>query len=308
MHDTIRRALDALRRDGISGASELLPQAIRILRQAAGEGDGMGPVARAVGLAQPSMACLWNAALAALAGQPTLDRFEQRSQGAVAAMTRAATVALAPAAGRRLHVITCSFSGSVLACVRAIAASGAVRVSCAEGRPGYEGRRMAEALAGRGCAVTLYTDAAIAEALQGHDEEERVVVVGADAVTPEWIINKVGTGMLAAAAVHAGVPVHVAATREKFVDSRVGRLLAISPHAGAEVWDGAPEGVAVRNPYFERVAIDLVAGFLTDAGLLTGDMVAEACRAASAGVSDADLARLVGSGSRDSGFGRPVDS
>ncbi len=321
MDETIGRRLATLAADARSGASELVWQAIAILRDAIDEGAEVVEVARAVGLAQPSMASIWNAALAAVAdagdagrrraagrSQPSetgrLDRFEQRCRRAGAAMTRVAVETLAPSGGRGLHVVTWSFSGSVLACLRALAgraglggraavpARGPLRVSCAEGRPMFEGRRLASALAADGIPVQDFSDAALAASLEGDEPSGRLVLVGADAVTPEWLVNKVGTGMLLAAAARAGVPTFAAATRAKFVDVRVARLLAIDERDAAEVWDGAPAGVAVRNPYFERVPIDLVSGVITDAGPLTGGMIAEACRAASADVSDEEIASL----------------
>ncbi len=311
MEETDLAAIGRLKADIRSGASELLPQVIAILRQGI-RGGRAAEVACETVAAQPSMAPPWNAALAALE-DPTgaaLDRFEQRSRRAGAAMTRVAVEALQPAAGRRLHIITCSFSGSVLACVRALAratcaapaaSQGArgdrrgtapLRVSCAEGRPALEGRRMADALSREVVPVDFYTDGAIAGALGADGLEDRVVLVGADAVSPAWVINKVGTGMLAAAAARASVPVFVAATRDKFVDARVASRLAIVEQDGREVWDGAPGGVAVRNRYFERVPIDLLTGIITDAGVLAAGMIAEACRAASARSGDADIARL----------------
>jgi translation initiation factor 2B subunit (eIF-2B alpha/beta/delta family) len=103
--------------------------------------------------------------------------------------------------------------------------------------------------------------------------------------------------MLAVAAARAGVPVYVVATRDKFVDARVARLLAVGERDPAEVWDGPPVGVAVHNPYFERVGIDLVSGVFTEAGLLAAGMIDEACRAASSHVIAADIERLSGGGS-----------
>jgi translation initiation factor 2B subunit (eIF-2B alpha/beta/delta family) len=328
MDDAIRQAIGRLKLDARSGASELLWQAIAILRGARGGRAPLDEVAREVARAQPSMAPIWNAALAAMAdagraadpqstverresGGTALDRFEQRCRRAGAALERVAVESLTPAAGRGVHAITFSFSGSVLACLLALAGRGRgasrasvparVRVSCAEGRPAFEGRRMAEALAREGLAVDFFADAAVAVAMHGETRDERVVLVGADAVAPEWAVNKVGTGMLAAAAARLGVPVYVVATRDKFVDARVAELLGIADHDSAEVWDGPPGGVAVRNPYFERVGLDLACGILTDAGMLTAGMVGEACRAASSGVTDADIARLAPAVRRPSG-------
>jgi ribose 1,5-bisphosphate isomerase len=292
--------LAAVRRlsgDSRSGASELLPQAVALLRAVLAQAPGsIDAVARAVGEAQPSMAPFWNAALSALrdgrdAG--ALDRFEARRLRAGRATARVAADALRPAEGRRLRVVTWSYSGSVLACVRALAERAAgVAVASAEGRPALEGRRFAEALAADGLEVDAYSDAGIAGAFAPSAGEERVVLIGADAVTPGWLINKVGSGLLAAAAADAGIPVYVAATRDKFADARVARLLRIVEHDSREIWDEPPAGVVVRNAYFERVPTRLVSGFVTDGGVLSAEMIEEACRAASADVQDEDVARL----------------
>jgi translation initiation factor 2B subunit (eIF-2B alpha/beta/delta family) len=287
-----RAALGALAADGRSGASELLPRAIEILRRAQrGDAASLAEVARAVGGSQPSMASFWNLALAALreAGEPgALDRFEQRWRRSASGLTRVAVDLLSPGDAAGLHVTTCSFSSMVAACLRALAGPAALTVACSEGRPALEGRRLAEVLASEGVAVRFSTDAALAAELDRSD----VVLVGADAVTPGWILNKSGTLMLAAAAARAGVPAYVLATRDKFVDARVARLLRIEAHDPAEVWDGAPPGVVVCNAYFERVPLDLVAGVITDTGVLAADQVAEGCRAASAGVTAAMIEAL----------------
>jgi translation initiation factor eIF-2B subunit delta len=288
--EALAAAIERTRADTTSGASEFVPAAIDILRSAARlDRARLAEVARAVGEAQPSMAAVWHVALAALRDvrEPgALDEFERRWRRAGAAMVRTAVDNLAPGAGTSLHVVTCSFSGSVLACLRAISRRAALRVSCAEGRPALEGRRLAAALAAEGIAAEAFTDAGIGEALWRARGRADVVLVGADAVSPEWVVNKCGSGMLAASAARVGVPVYVAATRDKFVDARVAGLLRIVEHDPSEVWDGPPPGVAVRNVYFERMPIDLVSAVITDAGTLSGDMIAEACRAACAGIDD----------------------
>lgn len=285
----------ALAGDARSGASELLPKAIELLRAIAAQSPAsLDEVAGAVGAAQPSMMPFWNAALAALRDARdtgALDRFEARRHRAGAAVVRVAADALAPSSGR-LHLITCSFSGTVLACAKALARRCELHVSCAEGRPALEGQRLAVALAGEGIDVSFHSDAGIGTALQDVDRGECAVLAGADAVTPDWFINKTGTGMLAASAVRHGVPVYVAAGRDKFADRRVARLVRIAEHPPEELWDRPPAGVAVRNFYFERVPAELASGFLTDAGVLDAGMLEEACRAASAEVTDAEIARL----------------
>ena len=297
MDPSVAAAVERLRADATSGASELLPHAIDILRGTADLlPDAALDVARAVGRAQPSMASLWNAALASLRDRRApgaIDRFDERRRRAPDALVRCALdQMLLPGAGP-CHVVTISFSGSVAACLRAAARRAPLRVSCAEGRPGLEGRRMARALAESGIAVDFWGDAALGEALQQEGAGETVVLVGADAVTPGWILNKTGTSMLAAVAAERGVPVYVAATRDKFMDSRAARLLRIVEHEPSEVWDTAPPGVAVRNVWFERVPGDRPTGVITEVGTLSPDMLEEACRAASADASDEDIASLL---------------
>ena len=231
MEETIGTRIARLAADARSGASELVPHALAILEDArASGGEVLRAAARGVVSAQPSMAPLWNAALAALRDERergTFERFVQRSRRAGDALVRVAGDTLAPSTpGQGLAVATCSFSGSVLRAVRALADRGAVSVACSEGRPACEGRRLAEALAAARIPVEFFTDAALGDAVGRSD----LVLVGADAIGPHWFVNKTGTRQLAAAATHAGVPVYVLAARDKFLAPAVASLLSIAEH------------------------------------------------------------------------------
>jgi translation initiation factor 2B subunit (eIF-2B alpha/beta/delta family) len=136
--------------------------------------------------------------------------------------------------------------------------------------------------------VTYYLDAAIGHALQDAD----AVLVGADAVGPEWVLNKSGTRLLAAAAAEQGVPVYVAATRDKFIGAPVAERLVIREGAPDEVWHDAPPGIEVRNPYFEAVPLDLVTAILTDTGVVGSPLVPQVCASAYDAAAVAALVRL----------------
>ena len=267
MNDDVRALIEGLRADRRSGASELMEQALSAVRLAAGEGPGAAEeAARAACDAQPAMAPFRNllAAVAAEGREPgAIERFERQWRRGRDALARAAVQALAPEAGVALRFVTCSFSGSVLACLRAIARLNPVQVTCGEGRPMFEGRRLAAALAAAGLRTELRTDAALASALPGCDG----LLAGADAVTPAWFLNKCGTSQLAAAAGLTGTAVYVLATRDKFLDAEAGEALRIEEHDPREVWDGAPPGVTVANPYFEKVPIQLATAVITDSGV-----------------------------------------
>ena len=272
------RRIDLIAADRESGASEILDEVIGVLRDALAMGAPMTPVARAVCNAQPSMAPVWNAALEALATSHSPQRFErfvQRIARAPQALTRFAVDYLSDDAGPPpLRVVTLSFSRSVLMVLDALGRSHpVVHVACSEGRPALAGRRLASSLAASGIPVTCFSDAAIGEALAAAD----AVLVGADAVAPEWFLNKVGTRMLAAAATQQGVPVYVVATRDKFVSHAVAARIVVREGPPGELWEAPPAGVTVRNPYFEPTPLDLVASVITDLGVLGAGMVPDVC-------------------------------
>jgi methylthioribose-1-phosphate isomerase len=106
-----------------------------------------------------------------------------------------------------------------------------------------------------------------------------MLLVGADAISGEAWINKVGTRFLAAAAHHRGLPVHVLATADKLVMPGLWPHLAQRTAPAEEVWPAAPDGIRVRNPYFEAIPMDLATTVITDLGVLGIDMVPDACRA-----------------------------
>ena len=265
--------------DRQSGASELLDEVVAVLRDALARGDDMAEVSRALCRAQPSMAPVWNAALEAMAAREAPERFErflQRLARAPRAMARfAAGLFAADEPGTPLALVTISFSRSVRQVMAEVARVRPLSVACAEGRPALEGRRLAAELAASGIEVTCFGDAAIGHALATAD----AVLVGADAITPDWFLNKSGTRMLAAAAAQQGRPVYVAATRDKFVGRAVAARLVSRDGAPAEIWDAPPAGVTVRNPYFERTPLDLVAAVISDAGVLGAGMVPDVCLA-----------------------------
>jgi translation initiation factor eIF-2B subunit delta len=282
--DDLAADISAIANDRESGASKILEQVIDVLRRTmTRSAPERLEVARALCRAQPGMAPVWNAALAASIdeGQPgRFDRFVHRAERSPAALARVVCdIFLAGGdAGQALSLVTVSSSASVRHAIQALATRARVSVACAEGRPGLEGRRLAAALADAGVEVTLFSDAAVAESLTGAD----AVLVGADAVTADWVMNKVGTRMLGATAGLFGVPVYVIASRDKFCAPALAPFIAPRDGASGEIWDAPPPGVLVRNPYFERVPMDLVTAIITDGGVMPTDSVKAFCESLAA--------------------------
>jgi translation initiation factor 2B subunit (eIF-2B alpha/beta/delta family) len=233
---------------------------------------------------------VWNASLEALASGRSPDRFErfaQRVARSAHALRRFALECFAVDAASvskedlesdvpQLRLVTLSFSSSVVTVIEALAAQRQVAVSCSESRPALEGRRLAAALSADGLHVTYFGDGAIGHALSEAD----AVLLGADAIGPEWFMNKSGTRMLGAAASSQGVPVYLAATRDKFVTRSLASHLKCRDGATAEVWDAPPSGVTVRNPYFEATPLDLVTAVISDVGVLGAAVVPDVCESA----------------------------
>jgi hypothetical protein len=261
----------AIAADRDSGAAEITARLLPLLEEAvAAGGDIPLAVARAVLAEQPAMAPLWHACAAAVAAREQPDGFA-RTRAELARLPDC----LVRAAARGLRelltgessplIITLSYSSSVAAALAACASTCRLRVVCAEGRPRFEGRRLATVLASQGVDVTLVVDAALTARLS----EAAAVVMGADAVTDTAWMNKVGSFGLAAAASLRGVPVHVIAGRDKFVPPILLPRLAPSPAAPEEVWDAPEPGVRVENHYFEWTPAELATTFLTEVGRLT---------------------------------------
>ncbi len=148
---------------------------------------------------------------------------------------------------------------------------------------------MAAELAAAGLAVEVNTDAGVGAALGSCD----ALLLWADAVNGDWVINKTGSAHLAALAAELRVPVYVVATGNKFVPPGIAVLLQLRQGPAAEVWDQPPHGVAVQDPYFERVPLTLVRAVLSDRGVLDLGLVGKRCLEADRPSAIAHLTRLL---------------
>lgn len=288
------RRTRAIAEDHTSGASALAQQAVDIL----GDSQALGAavvarIARGLCRAQPAMAAIRNAAALAVDpdGGAALRRLGAWVARAPSAMSTVLTRLLLPDVAASdppaLALATTSHSGSVRACLLALADVSQLRVMCTEGRPMYEGRALATTLAEAGVAVTLCTDAAVGVLVRGSTPVVDAVVVGADAVTPDWFLNKCGTHLLTAAAASVGVPVYVVAGRSSFLNPVLSGAVRDSMGPAHEVWATPSAGVNVVNPYFEQVPLEAVSMFVTEIGPVGIGSVPRVCES----LLDSDAAR-----------------
>lgn len=276
MDQAWREGIEAIRGDHTSGSAEITRRAARLAVRFLSERDtdwgGFLSFARALVRAQPEMASVWNLANDLLWAAEGPQGFRERKDRLARAAERKANEEiacslaehLAPLLEGRDQLVTVSSSSTLQGALAFLAGSGRqISVTCAESRPMFEGRMLAERLAAEGLRVRLASDAAVYGEVTG----SCVVAVGVDAVRPSAITNKVGTWALALAARERGAPFYVVAERAKFLPGEVGRR--VRSESPDELWPGAPPTVEVVNRYFEEVPIQLVDAVVTESGVLT---------------------------------------
>jgi translation initiation factor 2B subunit (eIF-2B alpha/beta/delta family) len=176
----------------------------------------------------------------------------------------------------RATVMTLSYSSAVAMTIFAARVAGRkLRVICLESRPNLEGRALAASLARAGFEVVVTTDAACYANLSETD----LFLVGADSMTVGGVLNKMGTAALAASAQSCGVPGYALAATNKIWPERLGRPL-LREYGPDEVWENRPDGVTVRNHYFDIAPWQAFAGVVTEEGILSRDEISRRCRAA----------------------------
>jgi translation initiation factor 2B subunit (eIF-2B alpha/beta/delta family) len=294
--------LIAITSDRTAGAMTLGRRAIRLLLDVSQEDKkAVESVAVALCLGQPAMAPVWNAAAAAV-GSGGVDRLKilygkaDRAPQSLSRVFRELVMSSKSETDVAVPLVfaTVSASDSVRICFEVLSERTTIRAICAEGRPRMEGRQMATTLATAGIATTICTDAAIGEAIATSSPQVEAVVVGADAVAPQWFLNKCGTRQLLELAVSLGFPAYVVASRDKFISDALAEHIHPGSGPSQEVWDDTPRGVHAENPYFEKIPIELVAAFITDVGSIGPASAQDMCQSSVVSTGASRLGSLLG--------------
>lgn len=149
-----------------------------------------------------------------------------------------------------------------------------IAVYADETRPLLQGARLtAWELMESGVDVTLICDNMAAKVMQ--EKKIDLVIVGADRIAKNGdTANKIGTYMVALAAVAHDIPLYVAAPSSTFdLQLTGGELIPIEERSAQEVTHGfgsqtAPDGVKVYSPAFDVTPARLIAGFITEKGII----------------------------------------
>ncbi|MBS1993432.1 MAG: hypothetical protein JSS83_23105 [Cyanobacteria bacterium SZAS LIN-3] len=284
----INELIQPITDDLLSGAAEIALRAITIFQGvlANAEGDLPSPDQKKAALtytakglldAQPAMAPLFhlgNDVLLAIEPAKTNEELASLCNDALANFEKRLCASAATIADIGYDLIdpgelifAYSFSSTVVSCLLNARARGRFfRVVCTEARPSMEGRKLASRLASGGIEVIHTFDNAMGLVLGNCS----AAFMGCDCIARAGVINKVGSWMLAVACRELKVPLYALSGTEKFVTDE--RMFEFERHErpGVEVWDNAPKGVALLNQQFDLVPFDLLAGVVTENGILKG--------------------------------------
>jgi len=134
-------------------------------------------------------------------------------------------------------------------------------VILSEGRPDLEGRKFAEFFALKKIPVTITIDIALGQFVDSVD----AVAIGADAVTPEYIVNKIGTNQLAMLANRANKPIYALASTHKFAQYATNRKI-VQPES---IWENPPKDVDIQSPLFEKIPLAQLTAIICEKGLMS---------------------------------------
>src|SRR5262245_14493179 len=250
-------ALRELADDHRSPSSVLAERAASLLVEVVNRApEDLPAIARALVHAQPAMAALAstaNVALRALEqlGAGAVAGTLEALQRSVAADRRAAATALCARFERPLRVVTISASAAVVEALQALRRDDLLdEVVCGESRPLLEGTALARWLAEQGYDVTLACDAALGE----HLDARSIFLVGADALLPAGVANKIGTRLVATWAALAGAERYVVATRDKVYPPRLAGCFTNPARPASEITPHPPVGLRVANRAFDVTA------------------------------------------------------
>ena len=272
--------LDDLRRDNRSGATELtrraaagLPALADLAQEDSRSGHRLQAALRELASVRPPFASLFrvaNEAAQATSNVSSADVATALRQLAARLLDEISVqhaAVVASAAGLIVgspRVLTISASSVVRdALIRATERGSEPSVSCLESRPGLEGVMLANELAGARVQTRLAVDAAAAR-LAG---EANLVLVGGDTLSPAGLAHKLGTLGLARTARPRDVPVYAllgtlkvlpAPVRGWQQDGGPATELALQTSPAVEIW----------NRYYDLTPLDLLAGVITEQGLI----------------------------------------
>ena len=152
-----------------------------------------------------------------------------------------------------------------------------IKVIATETRPKLQGARLtAYELKRDGIPVTLITDSMVGYVMS--KQLVNKVVVGADRIVRDAVINKIGTFNVAVLAHEHGIPFYVAAPTSTLDLSHTSGDVVIEERDPEEVTHLcseriAPNDIEVMNPAFDVTPMKYVSAIITETGVLSPEVL-----------------------------------
>jgi len=149
-----------------------------------------------------------------------------------------------------------------------------IKVIATETRPLLQGARLtAYELFRDGIPVTLITDGMVGYVISKGLVDK--IVVGADRIVKDAVINKIGTYTIAVLAHEHKIPFYVAAPKSTFDWKQVAKDVVVEQRSVEEVvkFGGvqvAPKGVSAFNPAFDITPLKYITAIIYEGGVLSG--------------------------------------
>jgi ribose 1,5-bisphosphate isomerase len=148
-------------------------------------------------------------------------------------------------------------------------------VIATETRPRFQGRLTTKELLDGGITdVTMVVDSAAASLLADTKRNIAGIFVGADLLTDQGLVNKIGTHAILLAAKTYGIPVYCISTLLKY-DPRPFSPDLIETRDPKEVWAEAPSNLTIFSPAFDYTPYSDGVTIVTEAGMIKGSEVKE---------------------------------
>ncbi len=138
------------------------------------------------------------------------------------------------------------------------------QVILSESRPVCEGRERTIALSELGIQTLYMIDAAIGMGVERAD----IVLLGADSLSENSLVNKIGSTAICLLAREAVVPCYAAGVTSKFTPQKLAPKKE-PLRDSKQVWEDPPPETQVENYYFDEVPLDLFTGVITEEEIFT---------------------------------------
>lgn len=135
-------------------------------------------------------------------------------------------------------------------------------VMCSEARPVMEGVELAKKLAQDTISTILTTDALFFSRIHTFD----VIIVGADTLYIDGVINKIGTFPLALIANHESIPLYALCSTKKIMPAQI-KPPDESLRDTNEILKDTTAGLSIENRYFDTTPLHFFTGIITEKGI-----------------------------------------